>query len=109
MALSDEREPPDVLNALYVLAATVPLAWRRHAPVAVLAALLAAAMLETAFVTPLADISTPFVAVLVAVYATGAHAPAREAIPACCSASRGSPCSRRSSTPSTRATSCSRS
>ena len=70
-----------MLNALYVLAATVPLAWRRHAPVAVLAALLAAAMLETAFVTPLADISTPFVAVLVAVYATGAHAPAREAIP----------------------------
>jgi signal transduction histidine kinase len=81
MALSDEREPPDVLNALYVLAATVPLAWRRYAPVAVLAGLLAAAMLETAFVTPLADISTPFVAVLVAVYATGAHAPAREAIP----------------------------
>jgi signal transduction histidine kinase len=61
-------------DALVLLAATVPLAWRRRAPVAVVAIVTVGLALGSPF---LDGYGTPLLAVLVAVYSLGAHAGGR--------------------------------
>ncbi len=62
------------VDALFLLAVTVPLAWRRRSPVAVAAIVTVSCALASAF---LDGFGTPLVAVLLAVYSLGAHAGGR--------------------------------
>jgi signal transduction histidine kinase len=70
---------PRWAHALFVLLITLPLAWRRRAPLLVLCVVLGAATLEG---VALANFPSwePFVALIVAVYSVGAHCKRREAL-----------------------------
>lgn len=66
-------------HALFLLLATVPLAWRRRAPLLVLCAVVASASAESWLLDDWTSFQ-PFVAWVVAVYSVAAHAELREAI-----------------------------
>lgn len=79
LVMSD-RSGPLVANVLVALAYTVPLAWRRRAPLAVAAAVVAATLLMGLALSPLENLFVPLAALLASAYACGAHRDGREAI-----------------------------
>jgi signal transduction histidine kinase len=70
---------PRAAHAAFVLAITLPLAWRRRAPLAVLCIAGAAAMLESVLLANFPSFQ-PFVALIVAVYSVAAHSDRRRAV-----------------------------
>ncbi len=70
---------PRAAHAAFLLLITLPLAWRRRAPLAVLCVAGAAALLEGALLANFPSFQ-PFVALIVAVYSVAAHSDRRRAI-----------------------------
>jgi signal transduction histidine kinase len=69
---------PRWAHALFALLITLPLAWRRRAPLVVLCVVLGAATLESVALANFPSFE-PFVGLIVAVYSVGAHCERREA------------------------------
>jgi signal transduction histidine kinase len=76
---SDVTGPPGLLVPL-ALAMTVPLAWRRAAPLATAAIVMAAWVAQSLLDQSSQEPQTPLVALLLATYSVGAHAERRAAI-----------------------------
>ena len=70
---------PHAVHAVFVLLATLPLAWRRRAPLAVLFTLLTASTVESAAFAHFPSFE-PFLALIIAVYSVGAHCERRQAL-----------------------------
>ena len=78
LAASDDVDAPWSMSALFALGTTVPLIWRRQAPLPVLAATLGTiAIVDIAYQMANAA-SAPFAGVLVAAYASGAYTDRRD-------------------------------
>jgi signal transduction histidine kinase len=76
---SDVTGPPALLVPL-ALAMTLPLAWRRTAPLVTTAAVMAAVVAQSLLDHSSQEPQTPLVALLLATYSVGAHAERRAAI-----------------------------
>ncbi len=70
---------PRAVHAVFALLVTVPLAWRRRAPLAVLCVAGAATVLESELFAPFPSFQ-PLVALLVAVYSVATHSERRRAL-----------------------------
>ena len=70
---------PHAVHAVFVLLATLPLAWRRRAPLAVLFTVLMASTIESAAFANFPSFE-PFLALIIAVYSVGAHCERRQAL-----------------------------
>jgi signal transduction histidine kinase len=70
---------PHAVHAVFVLLATLPLAWRRRAPLAVLFTVLAASTVESVAFASFPSFE-PFLALIIAVYSVGAHCERRQAL-----------------------------
>jgi signal transduction histidine kinase len=77
--ISPDRSGAVVLNAAVALGYTLPLLWRRRAPLTATAVVVAAIFTMAFALTPVEDLFVPFVAMLACAYACGAH---REGVPA---------------------------
>jgi signal transduction histidine kinase len=77
-AASDAIDAPWPARALFALGTTVPLIWRRRAPLAVLVVVLASLAIPDAVYGMGDDASAPFAGVLVAAYASGAYTSRRD-------------------------------
>lgn len=71
--LSPERSGPVLANALVALAYTAPLAWRRRAPFAVTAVVVAAALAMGLTLTEVDSLFVPLAAIIASAYACGAY------------------------------------
>jgi signal transduction histidine kinase len=79
-SLAKEGVPgPHAVHAVFVLLVTVPLAWRRRAPLAVLCVVIGSAMLEGAAFANFPSFQ-PFLASIIAVYSVAAHSERRRAL-----------------------------
>lgn len=79
-ALAEKGVPdPHAVHAAFVLLITVPLAWRRRAPLTVMSVVVLAAALESLLFAPFPSFQ-PFVASIVAVYSVAAHCDRRRAL-----------------------------
>jgi signal transduction histidine kinase len=79
VALAHDRGGSLVANAALALGYTLPLAWRRRAPIPALIATIASVIALSATLTPVNHLFVPFLALLALVYATAAHRDGREA------------------------------
>ncbi|HEX6023105.1 MAG TPA: histidine kinase [Solirubrobacter sp.] len=73
LILNPDRSGPLVVNAAVVLGYTLPLLWRRRAPLAATAVVVASIFTMTLALTPVEDLFVPFVSMLACAYACGAH------------------------------------
>jgi signal transduction histidine kinase len=78
--LSPDRSGPVVLNAAVALGYTLPLVWRRRAPLAATAVVVVAIFTMALALTPVEQLFVPFVVMLACAYACGAHRDGAEAI-----------------------------
>ena len=78
-ALATGVDAPWPVVAWLVIGTSVPLAWRRSAPLLVLAAVLVVVGVTDTRWHAMDDLSTPFVCLLLATYASGAYADRRDA------------------------------
>jgi len=79
-SLAEQGVPgPHAVHAVFVLLVTVPLAWRRRAPLTVLCVVLGSATLEGAAFANFPSFQ-PFLASVVAVYSVAAHSERRRAL-----------------------------
>ncbi len=77
-ALFNSVDAPPAVVAFLVLGTSVPLAWRRSAPLLALAAVLTVVGITDTRWHAMDDISTPFVCLLLATYASGAYTDRRD-------------------------------
>ncbi len=78
VATSSDIDAPWPMTALFALGTTLPLFWRRRAPLVVLAVALASIAIPDTFYDIGNNASAPFAGLLVAVYASGAYTTRRE-------------------------------
>jgi signal transduction histidine kinase len=78
--LNPDRSGPTVLNAAVALGYTLPLAWRRRAPLPATAVVVAAIFTMALTLTPVERLFVPFVVMLACAYACGAHRDGFEAV-----------------------------
>lgn len=90
VAGADYRRSGLVVNALLIVVTVTPLAWRRRAPLAVGAAVLAGVAAMNAFATPLSPLATPVALLGLLPYGIGAYLPRRAAAAGLVLASVGS-------------------
>jgi signal transduction histidine kinase len=79
VVVAPDRSGPLVLNTAVALGYTLPLLWRRRAPLTATVAVVAAIFTMALTLTPVEDLFVPFLAMLACAYACGAH---RDGVPA---------------------------
>jgi signal transduction histidine kinase len=78
--IDGEMSAPTWVSALFALAFTAPLAWRRRAPLATIATIAAALLVQVFLVEPAAPFIGGYVPMLIACYSVAAYAPARQGL-----------------------------